>query len=179
MQRIAGVSFGTLDDDSRAVIDALRRRSGTVPNMFRVLAHSPVVLRTAAHQIDALRMGVLSVRLQQQIALAVAGANHCDYSASAHAVENRQHGIGADEAAANLVFRSHDQKAQAALSFAQKVLALRGHVTDFDLNEVRQAGYSDAEVVEIVAHLSMHLFANFINNVALPDLDFPHVGTRV
>jgi alkylhydroperoxidase family enzyme len=49
----------------------------------------------------------------------------------------------------------------------------RGKVSDEDLAAVREAGFTDAQVIEIVATAVEFLFTNFINNVAATDIDFP------
>jgi alkylhydroperoxidase family enzyme len=57
----------------------------------------------------------------------------------------------------------------------RKVVQDRGHVTDEELAEVRRAGYSDGEIVEIVAHVALNIFTNYFNQVAETDIDFPAV----
>ena len=59
--------------------------------------------------------------------------------------------------------------------FARKVIETRGKVSDADLKAVRDAGYTDANVVEIVALVAMYSLTNFLNNVFDPEKDFPAV----
>jgi alkylhydroperoxidase family enzyme len=61
--------------------------------------------------------------------------------------------------------------------FATRVAEERGHVTDEDIEEVRRAGFDDAQILEIVAVAVQYMFTNFINNVGLTILDFPEVET--
>jgi hypothetical protein len=39
------------------------------------------------------------------------------------------------------------------------------------------AGNSEAEIVEIIAHVGMNIFTNYFNNVAHTEVDFPRVST--
>jgi alkylhydroperoxidase family enzyme len=68
-----------------------------------------------------------------------------------------------------------DPKRDAAVQFARKVIETRGKVSDADLKAVRDAGYTDANVVEIVALVAMYSLTNFLNNVFDPEKDFPAV----
>lgn len=63
------------------------------------------------------------------------------------------------------------------MHFATRVAEERGHVTDEDLEEVRRAGFDDAQILEIVAVAVRYMFTNFVNSVALTILDFPEVET--
>ncbi len=54
----------------------------------------------------------------------------------------------------------------------------RGHVSDGYIAAVRVAGYTDAQIVEIVAIVAENVFTNFLNEVALTDIDFPAVNAR-
>jgi alkylhydroperoxidase family enzyme len=54
----------------------------------------------------------------------------------------------------------------------------RGHVNDEALQNVRAAGYSDAELVEIVLHVALNTLTNYVNEVAKTDVDFPVVHAR-
>ncbi len=68
-----------------------------------------------------------------------------------------------------------DARADAALVFGRKVLETRGHVSDADLAAVRLAGFSEAQVIEIVANVAVNVLTNYINNVAETDIGFPVV----
>jgi AhpD family alkylhydroperoxidase len=122
-----------------------------------------------------LRRGRLPVGLQEQIALAVAETNSCDYCLSAHTALGRGAGLSNDELAASREARATDRKAAAALQFARVVVDRRGDVRDLDLAAVRAAGYSDGEIAEIIAHVALNVFTNYFNRAAQTDIDFPLV----
>lgn len=64
------------------------------------------------------------------------------------------------------------------MRFAAKVVHARGHVSDEDVAEVKHAGYDDAEVLEIVAHVALNTLTNYVGEVAKTDIDFPVVAAR-
>lgn len=71
--------------------------------------------------------------------------------------------------------RASDPERDAAVQFARKVIETRGKVSDADLKAVRDAGYTDANVIEIVALVAMYSLTNFFNNVFDPEKDFSAV----
>jgi uncharacterized peroxidase-related enzyme len=147
---------------------------GVVPNLFRLLATSPAGLEGVLGLSGALGKGALDAKTRGRIAVTVAEANGCSYCLSAHAYINKNMMQMSDaEIVANRGARSEDAKADEALAFARKVVDTRGHVSDADVKAVRAAGYSDAQVLEIVLHVALNTLTNYINVVADTDIDFP------
>jgi alkylhydroperoxidase family enzyme len=85
--------------------------------------------------------------------------------------------ITPEDAALNRKGRSTDAKAEAAVTFASKVARLRGRVSDDDIAAVKRAGYSEGQIVEIIALVAENVMTNFLNNVAQTEIDFPVVRT--
>ena len=177
MPRITALELSAAPADSKALLEGVQVKIGMVPNLFKTFAHSPAVLKAYLAQGDALAGGVLPPALREQIALVTAGTNQCDYCASAHTLMGKSAGVDAKEATANLRGLASDAKIGAALSFAKTIVEHRGRVTDGQLSAVRAAGYSEAEIVEIVAHVAMNLFTNYFNHIADTVIDFPLIST--
>ncbi|MEM7805755.1 MAG: carboxymuconolactone decarboxylase family protein, partial [Pseudomonadota bacterium] len=59
--------------------------------------------------------------------------------------------------------------------FAAEIARERGQVSADAVNTVKRAGYSDAEVVEIVAHVALNTLTNYVNEVLDTAIDFPAV----
>lgn len=177
MTRIKPVEPSKAQGKSRELLKAVKKQMGTVPNIFKGFAHSPAALEFYLSQSKALAEGVLNPKLREQIAVAMAGINQCDYCASAHTFLGKKAGVSESELAANLDGRSGDEKTEAALRFAKAIAETRGRLDDEDLQHVRDAGFSEAEIVEIIAHVSMNLFTNYFNNIAHTEVDFPRVNT--
>jgi len=178
MQRIPALAATAAPAASQPMLEAVRKKLGMVPNLFKTFAHSPAVLQYYLAGSEALAHGGLPAGLREQIALVAAGANECDYCASAHTLMGKGAGLSAAEMSDNLHGRSADAKTQAALDFAAAIVTARGRVSDAQLQAVRAAGYSDAEVVEIVAHVAASIFTNYFNHIAGTEIDFPVVRAR-
>jgi uncharacterized peroxidase-related enzyme len=115
----------------------------------------------------------LDAKTRHGIALAVTEVNGCGYCKAAHSYYATGLGkLSDNEVALNIDGRSEDAKRSAAIAFAKKVTELRGKVSDGDLAEVRAAGYTDPQILEIVGLAVQFLLTNFINNVAQTDSEF-------
>jgi uncharacterized peroxidase-related enzyme len=177
MPRIPAVSLDATPLKSRPMLDVVEKKLGRVPNMIQTLAHSPAALGFYLAQTQALAGGSLEPQLRELIALAAAGFNHCDYCAAAHTLAGKGAGIDPGALAGSLAGQSAHPTTQAALDFARQILAMKGHVDDEALVAVRNAGYGDGEIVEIVAHVGMNIFTNYFNHIAGTVMDFPPVET--
>ena len=177
MARIQPVQPEQASDAARKLLDAVKRQLGLVPNIFKTLAQSPAVLDAYLKQMSALASGDLDPKLREQIALVAAGKNQCDYCASAHTLLGKGAGVAESELANNLKAQSTDTTTQAALSFAAAIVDQRGRVADSELAAVRQAGFSDGQIVEIIAVTCMNIFTNYFNHIADTEVDFPLVST--
>lgn len=162
---------------SRPLLQAVNKQLGVVPNLFRLVANSPVALEGYLSLSGALGKGALSAATRERIALVVAEINGCGYCLSAHTYLGKNLAKLDDaEIAANRAGASNDSKADAAVRFAAKVVRERGHVSDEDLRAVKSAGYDEAQVIEIVLHVALNTWTNYINEVGKTDIDFPSVS---
>jgi uncharacterized peroxidase-related enzyme len=175
MSRIKPV-LETTHDGVRRSFNAIERQLGVVPNMMRTMAQSPRVLEGYLALSGALSRGLLPATLQEQIALAVAETNACNYCLSAHTALGRKAGLSDDQLAASREGRAAEAKANAALQFALAVLEHRGGIGDDELARVRAAGFSDAEIAEIIAHIALNVLTNYFNRAAETEIDFPKVA---
>jgi uncharacterized peroxidase-related enzyme len=177
MPRINALTTDTASAKGRTLLEGVKKSLGFVPNMMGAMAQAPAALQGYLSFSQALGGGALPAGLREQIALAVAGQNTCDYCASAHTAIGKGAGVAADELTRNLHGESRDPKTQAALTFAKSVVAKRGFVEDAELETLRGAGYSDGDIVEIIGNVALNIFTNYFNHIAEPAIDFPEVRT--
>ena len=164
---------------SQPLLQAVNKQLGSVPNLFRLVANSPAALEGYLGMSGALGKGALAAPTRERIALAVAEINGCGYCLSAHTYLGKHVAkLDDTEIAANRRGTSNDPKADAAVRFAAKVTEQRGKVSAEDVINVRNAGYSDAEIIEIVQHVALNTWTNYINEVAGTEIDFPVVALR-
>lgn len=179
MSRIAIPSRENSPAASLPLLDAVGKQLGVIPNLFRLVGLSPAALQGYLGFSGALTKA-LDLKTRERIALAVAQVNGCDYCLSAHTYLGLNLAkLDAAEIARNRAGGSGDAKADAAVRFAAKIVTDRGRVSDQDLASVRAAGFSDAQMVEIVALVAENVFTNFLNSVAETEIDFPIVSAAL
>lgn len=164
---------------AQSLLRAVHQQLGSVPNLFRLVAVSPPALEGYLGMSGALAKGALPAQTRERIALAVAEINGCTYCLSAHTYLGKNLAkLDDEEMDANRRGTSTDPKAAAAVRFAAKVTERRGKVSAEDVQAVKMAGYSDAQIIEIVQHVALNTWTNYLNEVANTDVDFPVVELR-
>ena len=175
MSRLAIPARDDVPEASKPILEGVQKQLGVVPNMFRLIASSPAALQGYTANSGALTK-TLDVKMRERIALAIAQLNGCDYCLSAHSYLGLNLAkITPEEVALNRKGKSGDLKADAAVRFAAKVVRERGHVSDADIKAVREAGFNDSQIVEIISVAAENIFTNLLNVVAETDIDFPVV----
>lgn len=176
--RLPLVSADDTPAGSRALLDAVHGAFGATPNMFRVVANSPAALQAMWGFFGALGGGAIPAKLGEQIAVAVADRNACEYCLAAHTALGRKAGASVVEMAAAQAGESDDPVTATALRFALKLVEQRGQIGDSDVAALRAAGFGDGQIVEILAHVALNLFTNYVNVAFAVPVDFPGVKLR-
>jgi uncharacterized peroxidase-related enzyme len=177
MPRIAIPSSDKPSSESQKLLQSVESRFGFVPNLHRLMSISPAVL-SGALGLQAALSDTLDARTRNAIALAVSEVNACSYCLSSHCyVASRLQHVPSEEMQLNRSGQSDDAKVAAAARFAAKVIDSRGHVSDEQVAAVRSAGFTDAQVLEIIALSVQFTLTNLINNVAGTDIDFETIMT--
>lgn len=173
MNTILPLTDDAVDDHVATIFKTAKANMGRVPNLFRVMAHAPAVLEVYTQTHASLGHGVLPRALREQIAIAVATANHCDYCLAAHTLAGKAAGLTAADLTAAQDGMASDPKSRAVLTLARLINATHGHAHPEAVASARAAGLSDAEILETVAHVSISVLTNSINNIVDTPLDFP------
>lgn len=176
MNRLNVVTHETANAEQKTLLDAIQGKFGMVPNFLGVLAHSADALKAFLGLHGIAEAGSLDPQTRERIALAVAQGNSCEYCVAAHTAIGRKTGLTGSEIKANRAGSSEDAKAAAAVAFAQSLNSHLGEVTQAEFDTVRDAGYSDAEIVEIITHVGMNILTNLIGKASQVDIDFPKVS---
>lgn len=178
MARIPTLDVEKADPKAIEMLEGINKKLGTVPNIFKTFAHSPAVLESYLNFSGALNNAKLPAKLREQIALAMAGKNTCDYCASAHTVLGQKAGLDEAEIKKNLDAKATEEKSQAVLEFVAKVVDKKANVADADVEALRKAGLDDQEIVEVIATISLNMFTNYFNHIVDTEIDFPVVRTE-
>lgn len=176
MARTAALKPEHVPAESKSTLDAFTKNIGFTPNMMAAFAQSPIAFNSWATLLGSLSKA-LDVKTRDSIGLAVSEVNGCNYCLTVHSfTAEHMAKLSADDIILARKGHANDPKRDAAVHFARKVIETRGHVSEADLNAVREVGYSDANIIEIVALVAMYSLTNFFNNVFDHDKDFPAVA---
>jgi uncharacterized peroxidase-related enzyme len=176
MARLNTIDPAQATGKAKELLAAVQAKLKLTPNMTRVMANSPAVLEAYLNFSSALAGGALGAKLGEQIALAVAQVDQCEYCLSAHSAIGKLVGLTDSDIAGSREGQGSSPRVAAALRFARQLVESRGIVGDDAIAAVRQAGFSDGEIAEIIAHVALNIFTNYFNNAAAVDIDFPKVA---
>jgi len=171
--RINAIEISKTTGKTKELLDGIKTKMQTIPNVFLTMANSPATLQGYLSFSEALGHGTLSAKLREQIAITVAESNGCEYCLSAHSTIGKKLGLSDGDIHDAQLGKSNDAKTSAALKFAKLVVAQRGEIGDKDFEQIKSAGYNEGEIIEIVAVVSLNIFTNYFNHIAKTVNDFP------
>lgn len=163
---------------TREQLDQIHAAFGTVPAMFRAVANSPAALSSMWAAFGAYGGGSLGAAVGEQIAVAVANRNACQYCLSAHTALGRKAGVSPAALVAAQTGDSDDPRLAALLGFALTLVEDRGQVSAEDVQALRDHGWSDADIVETIGQVALNLFTNYLNVALAVPVDFPTVSLQ-
>ncbi len=175
MQTLKALDPDTAPERTRELLAGAELRLRRSSNMLRVMANAPAMLAAYLRFNQAFEEAKMPARLRALITTAVAELNGCDYTLSVAMVLGRHVGLLEQELNAARQIQASDPQEAAALHFAAQLVQQRGRVPATEVEELRGRGFSDEEIVEIVALVALNLFRNYLNLVANTEIDFPVV----
>ena len=176
MSRINVVTDDNATDAQRELLASIRSQLGGIPNFLRVFANSPTALKGFLGLHTLANEGLLEAKDRERIALALAQQNGCQYCLSAHTAIGRKAGLSSGDIDAARAGSGASDRAQALVSFATALSEHTGDVTSAELKTVRDAGFSDGQIVEIIAHVGLNLLTNVLAKASRVEIDFPRVA---
>lgn len=175
MSRINAVNPAEATGKAKELLNGVQAKLGMIPNIVKTMAVSPALLESYLGFSGALANGELSPKLREQMALAAAESNSCEYCASAHTAVGKMVGLNEEEILSAREASSNDPKENAILKFVKVIVEQRGNISDEDYNAVRSAGLSESEIAEVIGNTMLNMFTNYFNHIAQTEIDFPKV----
>ena len=164
--RIQTLNPDTTTGTSKELFDAVQNKLGFIPNLIKVMGNSPALLQTYLSLGELNSSGNFTNKFREQLALAIAEENTCNYCLSAHTAIGKMNGLTEVETEENRKGLSSDTKVQAGLNFAQLITKNRGNVTSEEIAEVKAAGYNDSDILEILLNVVVNTLTNYVNHIA-------------
>jgi uncharacterized peroxidase-related enzyme len=175
MPRIPAVDPDTATGRAKELLQTVRLKFGSTPNLCRTLAHGPAALDAYVRIHDCLAFGVLDPMVRERIALVVAEENGCEYSLAAHHANGTMHGLTDRDVDDARRARATDPAVHAVLEFARQLVVKKGRVRDTDLRELLRFGWGYGAIAEIVATVALGIFSDYFSHVARMEPDCPAI----
>lgn len=173
--RIETLNPETTTGKSKELFDAVQKKLGFIPNLIKVFGNSPATLQTYLSLGELTSSGNFTNKYREQLALAIGEENECNYCLSAHTAIGKMNGLTDEQTEQSRQGLADDSKAQAGLQFAQAVTKNRGQVSSEAIKAVKDAGYNDGDILEIVLNVVSNTLTNYVNHIAETEIDFPNV----
>lgn len=173
MARLKPVSQKDAPEDVRNIFSAMEKKMGVVPNVFKYMGNSVPLLKGYLAIMELCNATSLSPKLREQISLVVSQKNNCHYCLSAHSAISKNLGLKEKEIIDARKGESSDPKSRAVLQFSKKFIEKKGFVDDQDVNQLKNAGVSDAEVGDILLTIISTIYTNYFNHLNDTPNDFP------
>lgn len=153
---------------SRPLLQGIQQAYGFIPNLFAVFAESPAALEGALAMARAFSQSTLTPVEQQLVALAVSEANDCEFCMAAHSTIAKR--VAKADPALVAAARARkplaDAKLEALVTFTRNVVEQRGFVASADVAAFLDAGYTRAQLLEVLLGVGMKTFNNYVDHIA-------------
>ncbi|RDS84267.1 carboxymuconolactone decarboxylase family protein [Dyella psychrodurans] len=177
MSRIFTPAVETATGATAEVFEQIRKAAGGVPNTFAAIgALNPAALKAVLQAEGVLAAGTLSKQDQETIKLIVSTVAGCDYCVAAHSLLGKMTGLKPDVLAKIRAGEpTGDAKRDALAHFVRTLVATSGTIPEAEFGAIKQAGYTDAQLVDISLAITVIVFTNVFNRINDTALDFPAV----
>jgi uncharacterized peroxidase-related enzyme len=178
MSRINTPALDTATGATAEVYAAIKKAAGGVPNTFATIgAHGPAALKAVLAADRVLASGTLSKQDQEAIKLLVSAIVGCDYCVAAHSLLGKMAGLSPDALRQIRVGEpTGDAKRDALIRLVKLLSATSGTISDAEFTAIKDAGYTDAQLVEISLAIAVTVFTNVFNRINDTAIDFPAVN---
>lgn len=159
-------------EESRATLAEVERGFGMIPNLERVMATAPALLRAYAGAWELFDTTALTPVERQVVYQTANFINECDYCVPWHTLLSERAGMSrADVAALRTGGVLSDARLEALRQFTREVVLQRGKVTPGDVERFTRAGYTDRHALEVVLGVAVKVMSNYTNSIAGTPLD--------
>ena len=177
MTNFAAIELETATGPAAELLAQVKQTLGLTPNMTKVMANSPALLKGYLALSGAVGGGVLPAAVRERLAVSTAQLNGCEYCLSAHTyIGENIAKVDAGELDAARRAESSDAHVAALLALSNAIAEKAGDVGQAALQAARDAGATDEEIGEVVANLALNILTNYFNVLVSVENDWPVVA---
>jgi alkylhydroperoxidase family enzyme len=168
------LTIASAPEKSKPGLEQLQQAFGVLPNLPAVIANSYKLLNSLVGLFAQVHSPGLAEAENQIVLLTDAVTNSSAYAVAFHTALSLQNGISSEETDAIREGRLPKDKRYAALSkLAKTLIEKRGHVSEQELDEFIAAGFTQEQVLEVIAIVAASTITNYTATIANPPLDEP------
>jgi uncharacterized peroxidase-related enzyme len=162
----------TAPEGSKPALERLNESVGVIPNLAATMAESPTLIDSFVTLRTIYQNGTFTPVEREVISISNAIVNDCRYCVAAHSSFAVNYGIPANELDSLRNGKTPaDNKYKALSDFARKVTTSRGSVSESDINEFVEAGYTRAQALEVIVGVAFSVLANYSSHFTDAPLD--------
>ncbi|GAB2890875.1 peroxidase-related enzyme [Paraburkholderia jirisanensis] len=177
MSRLASIQPEAATGETAELFAAIKKSIGRVPNSFAMMGtHAPAALAAILAADRVLFKGSLPRADQETVKLIVSELGGCDYCVAGHSVVGKMAGLTPD------IMRkiragdpTGDARRDALVRFVRVLIKTSGTVDAAEVDLVRNAGYTERQLIEIALAIATITFTNLANRINDTVIDFPAV----
>lgn len=173
MPRLPVITYDKADESTKQTYDAIESKFSMVPNIFKGMANSPVVLAAYLKLDEMITGGSFSPVEQDIVRIVVSQYNACDYCLAAHTGSLLSKGLKNEEILEIRRGSATDPRRSALIRFTKKVLETKGYVSDRDIDDFKRTGFTYAQTAEITVIIAQKTLSNYFNHINDTELDLP------
>ena len=177
MPRLSSIQPEAATGETAELFAAIKKSVGRVPNSFAMIGtHAPAALTAILSADRVLLKGSLPRADQETVKLIVSELGGCDYCVAGHTVVGKMAGLSPDTMRKIRAGEATgDAKRDALVRFVRILIKISGTVDAAEVSRVRDAGYTERQLIEVALAVAVITFTNLANRINDTEIDFPAV----
>lgn len=162
----------TAPEGSKEILSGALKAYGFIPNLYSIMAEAPAALKAYSGLSNNFEQSSFNATEKQIILLATSYVNGCNYCMAVHSTIGQMFKVPQNIIDA---LRNNkpiaDPKLEALRKFANAVVEKRGWVDQKEIGDFLSAGYSKAQLLEVIVGVAQKTLSNYINHIVKTPLD--------
>lgn len=167
MTNFSQYSVSNAPEGSKAILEGVQQAWGMIPNLHATLAESTLALETHNYLFDAFAKSSFTPQEQQVALMSISYENECNYCMAGHTFLAANAGVA--EEVRNAIRNGEaiaDSKLEALHQFAMAMVSKKGWVSEEEVSAFLSAGYTKAQILELLIAISLKVMASYTNHIA-------------
>lgn len=162
-----------LDSKSQKTLDSIKQELGSIPNIFSAIAYSSEALENYLIFSNKAGKSSFSQKEIETIKLSVAQTNECAYCLAAHTMLAKMSGFTEEETIQIRKGEIKNERLSILAKISKEITRNRGHISNNTFVEFFEKGFTEKDLINLLAVMVDIIFTNYINIITDIPVDFP------